>query len=155
MRKTNSMRLLESASAPYQVFEFSTDIRSALEVADAVGVPAERVFKTLVVVREGRRPLLAVLSGSKELDLKKLAKAAGEKRLRMAGHDEAERLTGLQVGGISGLALTHKGFDVFVDSGCLAHEQILVSAGCRGINLGLAPQDLIRVLKAQVADIAA
>jgi len=150
-RKTNAMRLLDSHRIRYQVHEFSTEIRSAREVAEVLGVHPSQVYKTLVVTRERGRPLLVLISGDHVLDLKRLAQAVGEKRLHMAAHREAEALTGLRVGGISALSLIRKGFTVYVDESILAQEKIYVSAGRRGINLSLLPNDLIQVTNAHVS----
>lgn len=154
--RNNAMRLLDSRKIAYIAHPFSSDIHSADGVAAALGLPAERVFKTLVTLPEAprSRPVLAIVPGNGELDLKKLAKALGEKKMRMATQREAESLTGLQVGGISALALLHKGYQSVLDSSALRHERILVSAGQRGLNLELAVSDLIAVISAQVHDIA-
>jgi Cys-tRNA(Pro)/Cys-tRNA(Cys) deacylase len=152
--KTNSMRLLDSRGVTYKIHEFSPDIHSAQGVAEVVGIPAEQVYKTLVVIRERGKPLLVMVQGDATLDLKALAKAAGEKRLRMATHKEAEALTGLQVGGISALSLMQKGFSVYADGSVLSHQEVLVSAGKRGINLSLQPVDLLRVTGARTITVA-
>jgi len=146
------MRLLESHKVAYRVHEFSPEIRSAAELAEALGVPACQVFKTLVVLRERGRPLLVIIPGDRSLDLKALAKALGEKRLSMAAHKDAESLTGLEVGGISALALMHKGFQVCADKRILEFSEVWVSAGTRGINLSLSSQDLVRVTRAALVD---
>ena len=148
--KTNSMRLLEAKKIPYQVYEFSAEIRSAEEVAEALGAPLSQIYKTLVVTREHGQPLLVMVPGDRMLDLKSLAKAVGEKKLRMATHKEAEALTGLEVGGISPLSLLHKGFEVYADEAILSQPEVYVSAGCRGINLSLHPSDLLQVTNARV-----
>ncbi len=155
--KTNAMRLLDARKIPYITHTFSPDIHSALGVAEAVGIPVERVFKTLVVVSTAGhpQPYLAIVPGSRELDLKKLAQVTGEKKLRMAAQREAESLTGLKVGGISALALLNKGFKVYLDESAQAFDAILVSAGQRGINLELAVTDLVQVTNARVADLTA
>ena len=153
-QKTNSMRFLESQRVAYRTHEFSLEIRSAADLATALGVPAAQVFKTLVVLRERGRPLLVMIPGDRSLNLKALAKAVGEKKLSMAAHREAEALTGLEVGGISALALMHKGFQVYADKGMLDFPEVYVSAGTRGTNLGLSPQDLIRVTRARVVEVA-
>ena len=153
-QKTNSMRFLESRRVAYRTHEFSPEIRSAADLATALGVPAAQVFKTLVVLRERGRPLLVMIPGDRSLNLKALAKAVGEKKLSMAAHREAEALTGLEVGGISALALMHKGFQVCADKGMLDFPEVYVSAGTRGANLGLSPQDLIRVTRARVVEVA-
>jgi len=151
--KTNSMRMLESRRIPYQAHEFAADIHSADGVADVLGVPPSRVYKTLVVMRKGGRPLLVIVPGDRTLDLKLLAKAVGEKRLRMATHKEAEAITGLEVGGISALALFHKHFDVYADEAILSLSTVYVSAGRRGINLSLRPADLLQVTDARTAQV--
>jgi Cys-tRNA(Pro)/Cys-tRNA(Cys) deacylase len=150
-QKTNSMRLLESRHIPYQVHEFSNEIRSAKDAAQVMGAAPDHVFKTLVVLRERGRPLLVLVPGNQALDLKLLAKAIGEKKLHMATHKEAEALTGLEVGGISALALLNRGFDVIADEAILSLPQVYVSAGQRGINLSLRPQDLLQLTRARVA----
>ena len=119
-----------------------------------MGVPPDHVFKTLVVLRERGRPLLALVPGPRALDLKLLAKAAGEKKLHMATHKEAEALTGLEVGGISALALLNKGFEVYADESIRSLSEVYVSAGQRGINLSLRPQDLLQVTHAKVAPLS-
>lgn len=156
IERNNAMRLLDSRKIAYTAHAFSSEIHSAEGVAQALGLAPAQVFKTLVVLPEAprARPVLAIVPGSGELDLKKLAKALGEKRLRMATQREAESLTGLLVGGISALALLHKGFKSVLDASALGLEHILVSAGQRGLNLEIAVSDLIAVISAQVHDIA-
>ena len=150
--KTNAMRALEARKVPYETYTFPPDIHSAKGVAEALGLPASQVYKTLVVVRERGKPLLVMIPGDRELDLKRLAKAIGEKKLRMATHKEAESLTGLQVGGISALALLNRRFEVYIDRAATKLERVLVSAGRRGINLDIRVDDLIRVTKARLIE---
>ena len=152
--RLQSMRLLDAQGVRYEVMAFSPEIHTAEGVAEALGLPAAQVYKTLVVVRESGRALLALLAGERELDLRQLAAITGEKKLRMAAHRDAERLTGLKVGGISALALTHKRWPVYLDRPALEHEWILVSAGRRGVNLRVHPADLVRVTGAQVVDLS-
>ena len=151
--KLNSMRLLEQRKVNYTVREFPDTIHAADGVADFFGLSGDAVYKTLVVLPSQGKPMLVMVAGSRELDLKKLAKATGQKKVQMAPHKEAERLTGLQTGGISALALLHKSFPVYLDRPALELEQILISAGKRGINLELPVQDLIRVVKANVVEV--
>lgn len=153
-KKLNAMRLLEKHSVEYEVFEFPDDIHSATGVAEAVGVPAEIVYKTLVVTRPAGRPLLVMVPATASLDLKALAAAVGEKKLTMAAHAEAEALTGLKVGGIGALALVQKNWDMVLDSSALKHAAILVSPGQRGINVKVPVEGLMRVLGAKTADVA-
>lgn len=151
--RTQAMRLLDREGVSYTVYAFSEAIRSATDVAAAVGVPEAQVFKTLVTLTDARMPLLAMIPANGELDLKALARAAGAKRCQMASHRDAERITGLKVGGISALALTHRGWQVFLDRSALARGRVLVSAGRRGINLELSVEDLVRITEATVADL--
>jgi Cys-tRNA(Pro)/Cys-tRNA(Cys) deacylase len=150
--KLNSMRLLDQQKVDYTIHEFPDTIHSADGVADYLGVPRERVYKTLVVLPAAGKAVLVMIAGSRELDLKKLARAVGIKKAQMASHKEAEQLTGLQTGGISALALLHKNFAVYLDQAALQYERILVSAGRRGLNLELPVQELIRVTRAKVIE---
>lgn len=150
--KLNSMRLLEQQKVDYITHEFPDTIHSADGVADYLGKPRDSVYKTLVVLPPAGKPMLVMVAGSRELDLKKLAKAVGAKKVQMASHKEAEQLTGLLTGGISALALLHKNFSVYLDQPALQLERILVSAGKRGVNLELPVQDLVQVTRAKVIE---
>jgi Cys-tRNA(Pro)/Cys-tRNA(Cys) deacylase len=147
--KTLAMRVLEGKKVPYQVLTFSPEVHSADGVAEALGLPPEEVYKTLVVVRPLGKPLLVMVPADHELDLKRLAKVVGEKKLKMATHREAEALTGLQVGGISALALLNKGFHICIMREAQELSHIVVSAGRRGVDVRLAVEDLIRVTGAK------
>jgi Cys-tRNA(Pro)/Cys-tRNA(Cys) deacylase len=153
--KTLAMRVLEGQGVPYQALVFPEDVHDAQGVAEHTGYPPESVYKTLVVETDDpdHKPLLVMIDATSTLDLKKLAAAVGVKKAAMARHADAERLTGLQVGGISALALLNKGFDVYLDELATLHEQVLVSAGQRGINLRLPVADLIRVTGARLVDV--
>jgi Cys-tRNA(Pro)/Cys-tRNA(Cys) deacylase len=147
------MRVLDGARVEYEVLVFSESLHSADGVANYLGIPLQEVYKTLVVERPSRgKPILVMVAGDRELDLKKLAAALGEKKLRMARHADAERLTGLKVGGISALALLNRGFQICLDRPAIELERIVVSAGQRGVNLGLTPLDLLRVTGGRVVD---
>ena len=151
---TNAMRILDQRGIPYETVLFSPDIHSAAGVAEAAGLPVERVFKTLVAIADaGSRPMpvLAIVPGNADLDLKALARTAAQKKVRMASQKEAESLTGLQVGGISALALLQKNWPVYLDSSSQEKEWLVVSAGQRGINLRIAVSDLAAVTGARVA----
>ena len=153
--KTNAMRMLEARKVPFETYTFEPDIHSADGVAEALGLPVHQVYKTLAVLRQQGKPLLVLVAGDRELDLKRLARAVGEKKLSMASYKEAESLTGLQIGGISALALINRGFDVYIDRAAVELSHVLVSAGCRGINLQLSVKDLIRITKARVIEATA
>lgn len=146
-----AVRMLEQRKIPHQVFEFDSSIRSAEEVARATGMPPERVFKTLVIEQEPPRgkPYLVMMPSTAEVDLRVLAASTGVKKLRMASHVDAERYTGLQVGGISALALVNRGFTALIDESATTHESILVSAGQRGMDLSLRITDLLSLTGAR------
>jgi len=149
--KTNAMRLLEQKGIRYTAFEYDAARHSAVEVAALLGASPGQVFKTLVVLRERGRPILAVIPSDRELDLKRAAGAAGDKRLRMASQREAESKTGLLVGGISALALLDRGFDVLLDTAAHEWDELYVSAGQRGANIRLRVDDYIAVTGARIA----
>ena len=152
-QKLNSMRILDQQKVDYTVREFPASVHSADGVADHFGLPRNMVYKTLVVLSSQGKPILVMIAGSRELNLKKLAKEIGEKKVQMASKKEAERLTGLQTGGISALALLHKNFPVYIDQPALELERILVSAGKRGINLELPVDELRRITKAKAIEV--
>ncbi len=146
--RTNAMRLLDARHVEYEVLTFSPDIHSAVGVAEALGLPPETVYKTLVVQRAAK-PLLVMVPGPHEINLKLLAASVGEFKLHMASQKDAEALTGLQVGGISALALLNKGFEICLDRSAQALAQVVVSAGQRGVNLRLEVSDLVQVTQAR------
>jgi Cys-tRNA(Pro)/Cys-tRNA(Cys) deacylase len=155
MRKTNAMRALDQRKIRYEAYEFADTIRSADGVAATLGIPEAEVFKTLVVLPEtrGAKPMLVMLPASRELDLRRFARAVGEKGVRMASQREAEQLTGLKVGGISALALLGKPFTVYLDASATALDRLYVSGGQRGLDLRLRVADLIAVTGATVVGI--
>ena len=150
--KTNAMRALDQRGVDYTavVYGEPSEFHPAVEVAERLGQPVDAVYKTLVVLREQGKPLLVMVAAHREVDLRQLAKAIGEKRLRMATLKEAEKLTGLQVGGIAALALLGKGFEPVLDAAVVEQSHVYVSAGRRGMQIRLAVTDLIRVTGAKV-----
>ena len=151
----NVTRLLDKRKIPYTAYELPPHKLGAVETARLLGVPARRVFKTIVVVRPfGGKPILAVIPGPNRVDLKALAKAVGEKKVRLATQREAEQLTGLQVGGISPLALLNRGFQVWLDEEAGRFDEIHISGGQRGLNIRLRVDDLIALCRARVAPIS-
>ncbi len=153
--KTNAMRVLDQRKVPYVVHEFSPEIHSADGVAAALGLSPSEVYKTLVVIPQAGKPVLVLAAGDREIDLKVLARSLSQKSLRMATQKEAEDLTGLQVGGISALALMMKPYAVFVDSHARPLTEFMVSAGKRGINLRLKVADFMKVVHAKWVDATA
>ena len=154
MPKTIAMRLLEGKGVPYEAVTYPSDERDATVVAQHLGVPASQVYKTLVVVRQKGKPFLSVIPADRQLDLKKMARNVNEKKLKMATHEEAEKLTRLQVGGISPLALINRGFEIIVDESARQLAEIYVSAGEKGINLKVPVAGLMEVTGARFVDVA-
>jgi Cys-tRNA(Pro)/Cys-tRNA(Cys) deacylase len=152
--KPPGARVLVQRGIPHEIVAFDPAIRDAGEVARAAGEETSAVFKTLVVVEEPARgkPLLVLVPADQELDLKPLAGVVGAKRLRMASYAEAERLTGLKVGGISALALLGRGFRVYIDRTATELAEVLVSAGQRGFDIRLDPASLVRLTGAIVVE---
>ena len=152
--RNNVTRLLDARGVAYEVFEMPPEQHSAEETAVLLGVPEHFVYKTLVVLREtkGKKPLLVLTPAGRELNLKSLASALGEKKLHMAAQREAESLTGLQVGGISALALLNRGFEVCLDKAAQALPYIHISAGQRGANLRLQVADLVKLTNAKIVE---
>ncbi len=150
--RNNVTRLLDAKGLDYEVFEMPPEKHSAEETAVLLNVPEHYVYKTLVVLREakGKKPLLVMIPAGLELNLKTLAGAMGEKKLHMAAQREAESLTGLQVGGISALALLDRGFEVCLDIAALGLPYIHISAGQRGANLRLQVADLVKLTNARL-----
>src|SRR5215470_5890853 len=144
-KKLNSMRLMDAQGVRYEVLSFPDTIHSAVDVAEYCGLPPSHVYKTLVVVLSQGKPALVLVAGDQEIQLRRLAQALGEKKLRMATQKEAEAWTGLKVGGISALALLQRAFPVYIDRAAAALPDIIVSAGQRGMDIRLTVADLVRV----------
>lgn len=152
----NVTRFLDSRKVSYTAFETPSEKLGALEVAHFLNVEPASVFKTIVITRDksspkGKKPLLVVVPGPSNVDLKLLASALGEKKVYLPTEREAEQLTGLQAGGISPLALINKGFQVVIDSSARDRSLIHVSGGQRGINIRLSPDDLAKLTNARFA----
>jgi len=147
------MKVLESHAVAYKVHTYPTNERDAEKIAEYLDMPADRVFKTLVAVRERGKPILVMVPGSCQLNLKKLAKELGEKKVKLATHNQAEKLTGLQVGGISPLALLNRGFVLLLDRSAAVFETICISAGKKGLNIELNPRELKSVTAARYVNV--
>ena len=152
--KPNSLRLLENHGIAYEVRRFPETIRSAQEVAEHFQLPPSHVYKTLVVLAASGKPLLVLIAANRDLPLRQLAKALHVKRLRMATHKEAESLTGLEVGGISALALLPYGFQVYIDQAAASLDTILISAGQRGLDVQIKVADLVQLTKATFVEMS-
>ena len=150
--KTNAMRALDQRHIPYTPYFYSDTIHSATEVAQLLGVDAGHVFKTLVAQADDGRNLLIVTPGDRELDLRLVARGVGAKAVRMALQRDAERLTGLKVGGISPLALLGKRFEVYIDAPGATLDELYINGGQRGVNVKLRVADLLAVTGARVIE---
>ena len=141
---TPAILAAKRARIAHTVHEYDSQVGAGygVEAAECLGVAPERVFKTLVAKLDERKLVVAVVPVAALLDLKRLAAAAGAKRAAMADAKEAERSSGYVVGGISPLG-QRKPLPTFVDESALAFPTVFVSAGRRGLEIELAPQDLL------------
>jgi len=152
---SNVIRMLEARKVPFKAYELPAEKLRTLETARLLKVPPEMVFKTIVITREKpKKPILAVIPGPNEVDLKALAQFLGEKKVHLPSEREAEEMTGLQAGGISPLALLNKGFMVIVDASAQADAEIHISGGQRGLNIRLPVEDLVGLTRARIAIIS-
>lgn len=153
--KTPATALLEAHQVPYEVHTYPHRAGEAYgpEAARALGLEPARVFKTLIAEVDGALTV-GVLPVTETLDLKALAAAVGGKRAKMAQVPAAERATGYVAGGISPLGQKHR-LPVVLDSSAEAFETVFCSGGRRGLEVELAPSDLVRLTGAQVATITA
>lgn len=152
--KTNAVRQLEQKKIPFETreYEYSDSHAAALETAYALGIDENQVFKTLVTVGNKTGPVVAVIPGNKTLDLKKLAKASGNKKIEMLPMKELEELTGYIHGGCSPVGMK-KSFPTFYANEAQQFEMIHVSAGRRGLQMSVSPTDLINVTSGAYADL--
>ena len=151
----NVTRMLDARKIPYTAFELPAEKLGALETARLLAVEPATVYKTIVVARDKpKKPILAVIPGPNQVDLKALASYLGEKKVYLPTEREAESLTGLQAGGISPLALLNKGFQVVLDASAQEQAEIHISGGQRGLNLRLPVEAIIRLTNARVASIS-
>ena len=150
--KTNAARYLDSLGIHYELREYTVDPEefSAVVIAEKIGLPPEQVFKTLLCVTSDREHVFAVVPGNEELDFKKLAKAAGARKVEMVSLKEVEPLTGYVRGGVTVFG-AKKDYPAYVDETIELFDVISVSAGARGTQLVLAPEDYLRASKAEIA----
>ncbi|HFN2311195.1 TPA: Cys-tRNA(Pro) deacylase [Enterococcus faecium] len=152
--KTNAIRMVEQKKIPYTEHEYEWDEShlSASSVAEQLPESQSRIFKTLVAVGNVTGPLVAVIPGEAELNLKKLAKVSGNKKVEMLHLKDLEATTGYIRGGCSPIGMK-KLFPTYLDQIAESYEQIIVSAGRRGLQMELAPQDICALMSGQFADI--
>lgn len=154
-KKTNAIRELEKLGIPVEVIAYEVaDDFSAVGSSEKVGIPVERIFKTLVLRGDDPKKdlVMACVPGDAELDLKKLAALSGNKKMEMVHVRELPALTGYIRGGCSPIG-SRRPIPVYLDESALTHETISVSAGHRGLQMVLTPQDLIRASDATVGDL--
>jgi len=151
--KTNAARILDGLGIAYELREYDVDPDNldGETVARKVGLPAEQVWKTLVV--RGKAVYLAVVPVDAELDLKALARLTGDGRVEMVPLKEVQPLTGYIRGGVTAIA-TKKSYPVFADEMIELHDRIAVSAGVRGTQIVLRPADYLRATNATLGPIA-
>ncbi len=152
--KTNAARLLDKLGISYEIrtYEVDPEDLTAISVARKIDMPIEQVFKTLLTHTSAGEHLFAVVPGGDELDLKKLAAAAGARKAELASLKEVEPLTGYVRGGVTVLA-AKKPFRAFADETVELFDQISVSAGQRGQQIVLSPADYLRATEATIADL--
>jgi Cys-tRNA(Pro)/Cys-tRNA(Cys) deacylase len=154
--KTNAARFLENLGIDFELREYEVDEDDssglAVAVAKKVGMPPEQVFKTLLTTGGPGVYLFAVIPGDAELDLKKLARAAGVRKVEMTHLKEVQPLTGYIRGGVTVFG-AKKAYPVFVDETIILFDQITVSAGARGKQLLMSPDDYLRAAEAETADL--
>ena len=152
--KTNAARFLDTLGISYQLqaYEVDLDDLTAVAVARKIGLPPEQVFKTLVAQTSPQGHVFAVIPGDAELDLKKLAAAAGAKKAELVALKEVEPLTGYVRGGVTVMG-ARKPFPAYVDETIELFDLVSVSAGHRGLQLLLAPGDYLRATQATLTDL--
>jgi Cys-tRNA(Pro)/Cys-tRNA(Cys) deacylase len=152
--KTNAARILDGLGIAYEIREYAVDPEefSAIVVAEKIGLPPEQVFKTLLCVTSDKEHIFAVVPGDAELDFKKLAVAAAARNAEMVSLKDVQPLTGYVRGGVTVFG-AKKDFPVYVDETLELFDVVSVSAGTRGVQVLLKPEDYLRASKATVADL--
>ena len=152
--KTNAVRIVEQAGIPCRemFYEFDENDLNGNHAAVAIGKPPEEVFKTLVARGERTGINVFCIPVCFELDLKKAAKAAGDKNMELIAVKELLPLTGYIRGGCSPVGMK-KQYPTFIDETCILYDEIAVSAGARGHQMLLPPEDLAELINARLVDI--
>ena len=153
--KTNAVRLLETLGIRYELREYEVDPEdlAAETVAAKIGMPAEQVFKTLIVRGDRHGPCFAVIPGNAELDLKALAAVSDNRKIEMIPLKDVQTLTGYIRGGVT-VPGAKKAFPVYADETLEMWDRVSISAGVRGTQIVLRPDDYLRATGAVLADIA-
>lgn len=154
MKKTNAARLLDAKSINFELVEYEVDETdlSALTLAKKIGENIEQIFKTLVLRGDKTGVFVCVIPGNEEVDLKKAAKISGNKNCAMVQQKELLPLTGYIRGGCSPLGMK-KPYHIYIHETCQLFEFIFVSAGYRGLQIKINPDDLMKMTRAVVCDL--
>ncbi|MBI1355913.1 MAG: Cys-tRNA(Pro) deacylase [Acidobacteria bacterium] len=154
-RKTNALRLLDSRGIRYETASYDSGgvAVDAATVAQKIGMPPEQVFKTLIAVGPSTGPVAFVVPGDCELDLRKAAAASGNKKIEMLPLRELKGLTGYERGGCSPVGMARP-LPTWIDESVELFETVAVSAGAIGLQMILAPADLIEAAQASLADLS-
>lgn len=154
MNKTNAMRMLDAAKIPYQPLEYEVDESdlSGMHIAETLGFPPEKMFKTLVAKGDKTGPVVFCVPVAAEIDLRRAAAITGNKKIEMVHVKDLLALTGYIRGGVSPIGMK-KRFPTYFDASALDHEQITVSSGTRGAQLLLDRAALLQFLGAKTADL--
>jgi len=152
--KTNAIRLVESAGIPHRIipYEYDEDNLDALSVAVKLGVPGEQVFKTLVTRNEHDMIFIICIPGTGSINFKKAAKITGSKKIDMIAVKELLPLTGYVRGGCSPIGMKKK-YPLYVDELAGVFDSIFISAGIKGLQIEIAPDDLLRICDGTLADL--
>lgn len=152
MSDTNAIKWLRTQDVAFGVLEYTFTEIGADHAAEAVGRPLEAVCKTLIVKTPDRTVYAAIVPGDQRFDTRKMAAAVGSKQADLAPQDEAEKITGYQVGGISPFAM-RRHLPTLIEESLLALDRIVVNGGRRGVLVEIGVEDLMRLLDAKAADI--
>ncbi len=155
MKKTNAMRILDSKKIDYSVREYEVNENDlgAVAVAAKTGMDIGRIYKTLVLSGDRSGYIVACIPGASEVNLKALAKVSGNKRVEMIPMKDLEKITGYIRGGCSPVGMK-KGFPTFLDTDADTHERIVISGGRRGVQIELAPKDLMKICRGITGEIS-
>ena len=153
--KTNAARILDKLNIPYELRTYEVDMdehQSAVDVAEAIGIAPERIYKTLVLKGQQDPYIVAVIPGNASLDLKKIAKASGNKNCEMLPMKNLQMVTGYVRGGCSPIGMK-KQFPTFVEELSTLEDTIVISAGKRGLQIVIAPAELAKAIELSFTDL--
>ena len=155
IEKTNAARLLDRAKIAYELIPYTVDENNlaATHVAEELGEDIATVFKTLILRGDKTGHFVCVVPGDHEVDLKAAARISGNKKAEMIPMKELLPTTGYIRGGCSPIGMK-RSFPTFIHSSCLEHERIYISAGVRGLQIAIAPNDLVNYVGATVAELS-